>query len=128
LVKLTKKNIAYVNFETALSLHTIFESGFEVDKLILALKIETNVEIIPGDTLVIFDEIQECEAAITSLKYFQENANQYHIVTAGSLLGVALHKNRSFPVGKVDFLDLHPLNFSEFLLAVNEQPLLDFKT
>ena len=114
-----------MNFETALSLHTIFERGFEVDKLILALKIETNAEIIPGDTLVIFDEIQECEAAITSLKYFQENTSQYHIVTAGSLLGVALHKNRSFPVGKVDFLDLHPLNFSEFLLAVNEQPLLE---
>jgi predicted AAA+ superfamily ATPase len=119
------KNIAYVNFETARSLHTIFESGFDVDKLILALKIETNAEIIPGDTLIILDEIQECEAAITSLKYFQENANQYHIVTAGSLLGVALHKNRSFPVGKVDFLDLHPLNFSEFLLALNEQPLLE---
>lgn len=119
------KNIAYVNFETALSLHHVFESGFEVEKLIMALKIETGADIIPGETLIILDEIQECEAAITSLKYFQENANQYHIVAAGSLLGVATNKNRSFPVGKVDFLDLHPLSFSEFLLAVNEPQLLD---
>jgi len=119
------KNTAYVNFETALSLHGIFESGFETDKLIMALKIESGTDIIPGETLIVLDEIQECEAAITSLKYFQENANQYHIMAAGSLLGVALHKNRSFPVGKVDFLDLHPLNFSEFLLAVNEPQLLE---
>lgn len=119
------KNIAYVNFETALSLHHIFESGFEVEKLIMALKIETGADIIPGETLIILDEIQECEAAITSLKYFQENANQYHIVAAGSLLGVASNKKRSFPVGKVDFLDLHPLSFSEFLLAVNEPQLLN---
>ena len=119
------KYIAYVNFETALSLHHVFESGFEVEKLLMALKIETGADIIPGETLIILDEIQECEAAITSLKYFQENANQYHIVAAGSLLGVATNKNRSFPVGKVDFLDLHPLSFSEFLLAVNEPQLLD---
>ena len=118
------KNVAYVNFETALSLHHIFESGFDIERLIMALKIETGADIIPGETLIILDEIQECEAAITSLKYFQENANQYHIVAAGSLLGVASNKNRSFPVGKVDFLDLHPLNFSEFLLAVNEPQLL----
>jgi hypothetical protein len=123
--KMHYKNIAYVNFETALSLHRIFESGFESEKLIMALKIETGADIIPGETLIILDEIQACEAAITSLKYFQENANQYHIIAAGSLLGVASNKNRSFPVGKVDFLDLYPLNFSEFLLAVNEPQLLD---
>jgi predicted AAA+ superfamily ATPase len=119
------KNSAYVNFETAKSLHSIFESGFEVDKLILAIKIESGIEIFEGETLIILDEIQECESALTALKYFQENANQYHIVAAGSLLGVALHKNRSFPVGKVDLLDLHPLNFLEFLLAINEQKLWD---
>jgi predicted AAA+ superfamily ATPase len=119
------KNIAYVNFETALSLHHIFESGFEVEKLILALKIDTGADIVPDETLIILDEIQECEAAITSLKYFQENANQYHIVAADSLLGVATDKMKSFPFGKVDFLDLHPLSFSVFLLAVNEPQLLD---
>jgi predicted AAA+ superfamily ATPase len=123
--KLHYKNVAYINFETAKSLYSIFESGFEVDKLIMALKIETAIDIAAGETLVVLDEIQECEAALTALKYFQENANQYHIVAAGSLLGVALHTNRSFPVGKVDFLDLHPLNFLEFLVAMNEQPLLD---
>jgi len=123
--KMYYKNIAYINFETAKSLHRIFESGFEVDKLIMALKIETDTEIIAGETLIILDEIQECEAALTSLKYFHENANQYHIAAAGSLLGVSLHKNRSFPVGKVDFLDLHPLHFLEFLEAMNELPLLD---
>lgn len=118
------KNIAYINFETAKSLHSIFESGFDVEKLIMALKIETGIEITAGETLIILDEIQECEAALTSLKYFHENANQYHIAAAGSLLGVSLHKNRSFPVGKVDFLDLHPLHFLEFLEAMNELPLL----
>jgi predicted AAA+ superfamily ATPase len=123
--KMYYKNIAYINFETAKSLHRIFESGFEVDKLIMALKIETDTEIMAGETLIILDEIQECEAALTSLKYFYENANQYHIAAAGSLLGVSLHKNRSFPVGKVDFLDLHPLHFLEFLEAMNELPLLD---
>ena len=123
--KTNYKNFAYVNFETAKSLHSIFGSGFEVDKLIMALEIETGVKIAADLTLIILDEIQECEAALTSLKYFQENANQYHIVAAGSLLGVALHKNRSFPVGKVDFLDLHPLSFLEFLDAMNEHQLLD---
>ena len=118
------RNVAYVNFETAKSLRTIFESGFEVPKLVLALKIETGIDIIAGDTLIILDEIQECESALTSLKYFQENGNQYHIIAAGSLLGVAMKKNRSFPVGKVEFLELHPLNFSEFLLALNETQLL----
>jgi predicted AAA+ superfamily ATPase len=119
------QNIAYVNFETAKSLHRIFETGFNTEKLITALKIETGVKIVPADTLIILDEIQECEAALTSLKYFQENANQYHIVAAGSLLGVSLHQNRSFPVGKVDFLDLHPLSFQEFLMAINEDSLLE---
>ena len=118
------QNIAYVNFETAKSLHRIFETGFDTDKLITALKIETGANIVPADTLIILDEIQECEAALTSLKYFQENANHYHIVAAGSLLGVSLHQNRSFPVGKVDFLDLHPLSFQEFLMALNEDSLL----
>lgn len=119
------KKMAYVNFESAKSLHRIFESGFHTEKLITALKIETGIDIVPNDTLIILDEIQECEAALTSLKYFQENANQYHIIAAGSLLGVSLHTNRSFPVGKIDFLDLHPLSFQEYLLALNEKMLHD---
>lgn len=119
------KNIAYVNFEVAKSLHRVFETASDINTLITALKIETDEEILPTDTLIILDEIQECEAALTSLKYFQENANEYHIIAAGSLLGVSLHEHRSFPVGKVDFLDLYPLDFHEFLKALNEQPLFD---
>jgi uncharacterized protein len=83
------------------------------------------VQIDAENTLIVFDEIQEADGGITSLKYFYENAPQYHIVAAGSLLGVSLHKKTSFPVGKVDFIDLYPLNFSEFLLATEQQQLLD---
>lgn len=118
-------NAAYVNLETARSLDSVFQTGADTSKLITALKIETGVEIVPKDTLIILDEIQESEAALTSLKYFQENANEYHIMAAGSLLGVSLHNNRSFPVGKVDFLDLYPLDLEEFLLALKEHSLLD---
>ena len=123
--RLHYQNVAYVNFEAARNLHLVFEQGLAPDRLIQALKIETGVEIVPEHTLIILDEIQECEAALTSLKYFQETAQSYHILAAGSLLGVALHKSRSFPVGKVEFADLHPLNFPEFLLAMNEGRLLD---
>jgi len=117
--------IAYVNFENSKSLNNLFITDFDIQRIITAIQIETDVQINPINTLIIFDEIQECEGAITSLKYFYENAPQYHIVAAGSLLGVALHKHTSFPVGKVDFLDLQPLNFGEFLLALNKKPLFD---
>jgi hypothetical protein len=83
------------------------------------------VQINPENTLIIFDEIQECECALTSLKYFYENAPQFHIIAAGSLLGVSLHQQTSFPVGKVDFMDLYPLSFREFLLALNKTSLYD---
>ena len=87
-------------------------------------QVETEMQITPEDTLIVLDEIQEAEGGLTSLKYFCENAPEYHIIAAGSLLGVALHKTKSFPVGKVDFMDLYPLDFPEFLLAMR-QPLLD---
>src|SRR5690606_28136768 len=92
--------------------------------IIMALKIETGVSIEAENTLIILDEIQEAEGALTSLKYFQENAPQYHIISAGSLLGVALSKHTSFPVGKVNFLDLYPMSFIEFLNAVGDEPLV----
>ena len=117
--------IAYLNFESSKSLQTLFMDNFDIQRIITALQIETEVQIDPGNTLIIFDEIQEAEGALTSLKYFCENAPQFHIIAAGSLLGVALHKHASFPVGKVEFLDLFPLNFTEFLLALNQQPMLD---
>ncbi len=116
---------AYVNFESSAALKSLFSGDFDIRRIITALQIETGVVIEPENTLIVLDEIQEAPGALTSLKYFQETAPDYHIVSAGSLLGVALGGQNSFPVGKVDFLDLYPLDFSEFLQALGEQPLLD---
>lgn len=115
----------YVNFESSKSLRSLFADDFSIKRIITALQIETGISINSENTLIVFDEIQEAEGAITSLKYFCENAPQYHIIAAGSLLGVALHQHASFPVGKVEFLELFPFSFSEFLFAITEQPLLD---
>ena len=115
----------YVNFESSKLLKTLFVDNFDINRIITALQIETGIQVNPENTLIILDEIQEAEGAITSLKYFCENAPQYHIIAAGSLLGVAMHKHTSFPVGKVEFLDLYPLNYAEFLLALDQQPLLN---
>ena len=116
---------AYVNFESSKLLKTLFVDDFDIQRIITALQIETGVQINAEETLIIFDEIQEAGGAITSLKYFCENAPQYHIISAGSLLGVAYHKHISFPVGKVEFLNLFPLSYTEFLLAMDQKPLLD---
>nr|WP_281380765.1 ATP-binding protein [Rhabdobacter roseus] len=118
------EQVAYVNFESSRTLKNIFTHDFDIQRIIMALQIETGVSIDASNTLLIFDEIQEAEGALTSLKYFQENAPEYHIISAGSLLGVALNQQTSFPVGKVAFLDLHPLSFAEFLEALGETPLL----
>jgi len=117
--------IAYVNFESSKSLNTLFADDFDIDRIIAAIQIETGVTIKSESTLIIFDEIQEAEGAITSLKYFNENAPQYHIISAGSLLGVSLHKQTSFPVGMVEFIDLFPMNYEEFLMALDQQALLE---
>ena len=116
---------AYINFEKSNRLNAVFENDFDIPQIITAIEIETGLKINAANTLLIFDEIQESERALTSLKYFYENAPQYHLVCASSLLGVSLHKNRSFPVGKVAFLDLYPLSFNEFLLATNNLALND---
>lgn len=87
----------------------LFSGDFDIERIIQGLKIESGVNIEPENTLVIFDEVQENQKALTALKYFCENANQYNIVVAGSFLGVTMHEGISFPVGKVDFLDLYPL-------------------
>lgn len=115
---------AYFNFESSVELRTIFKAGFEVPKIISALNILANMRIEAEDTLIIFDEIQSCPEAITSLKYFQENNPEYSIFAAGSLLGVSIHQGTSFPVGKVDFMTLYPLNFHEFLNAMGKLELL----
>ncbi len=114
----------YINFEKSKRLKPLFIEDFDIRRVIIALEIETGLSINSDNTLLIFDEIQALPEAITALKYFYEEAPQYHILAAGSLLGVALHKHISFPVGKVDFLNLFPLNFIEFLDALNEAALI----
>ena len=116
---------AYINFDDNSRMRQLFSDDFDVERIIQGLKIEAGVNIEPENTLIIFDEIQETPKALTSLKYFYEKANEYHIIAAGSILGVAMHEGTSFPVGKVDFLDLYPLNFYEFLEALGEKDLVD---
>ena len=115
---------AYVSFYQNNRMQRLFAQGFSIQQLITGLSIETGVEITPEDTLIILDEIQESPHALESLKRFGEEAPEYPLVAAGSLLGVLLHGNVSFPVGKVDNMDLYPMNFREFLGAVGENGLL----
>ena len=112
---------AYVNFDSNPRMQQLFEGEIDVERVILAISAETGVSVNCTDTLLIFDEVQEVPKALGSLKYFCENAPEYAIVAAGSLLGVAMHKGTSFPVGKVDFMDLYPLSFQEFLCALGEE-------
>lgn len=113
------KKTIYINFENNDLMREHFSKDLDTQRIINGLELEYS-EIDSQNTLIILDEIQECPKALTALKYFYENNPEYHIVAAGSLLGVALHKNISFPVGKVDFLDLYPLSFLEFLEALGE--------
>lgn len=122
--KTNYKNVAYVHFDNNSRMEELFKGDLVPSKIIEGLQIETGIKIEPRETLIIFDEIQEVPRALTSLKYFQEEAPEYDIIAAGSLLGVALHNGTSFPVGKVQFLDLYPLNYKEFLKALGEEKLL----
>jgi len=117
---------AYFNFEGNTSLQERFERDLDSRRIIEELGILRGKPIKQEETLIIFDEIQFCNKALTSLKYFCENAPDYHIVSAGSLLGISLSKPLSFPVGKVDFLTLYPMSFYEFLLANGEDMLCDY--
>lgn len=119
------KKIAYISFDNNPRLDTLFQKDLNVKRLLDGLNIEVGFNITPKDTLIIFDEIQENPLALTSLKYFSENAPEYDIVAAGSLLGVAHHKGTGFPVGKVEYLNLYPLSFKEFLLAMKENQILE---
>ena len=119
------KKTAYVNFDSNTRMRQVFEGDINIERMILAISAETGVSINSQDTLLIFDEVQEVPKALTALKYFCEEAPQYAIVAAGSLLGVAMHKGTSFPVGKVDFMDLYPLNFREFLCALGEERFVE---
>ncbi|RGL76977.1 DUF4143 domain-containing protein [Eggerthella lenta] len=116
------KTVAYINFDNNQRMPHAFEGALSPERLIPMLEAESSVEIDPSTTLIVLDEIQEVPRALKSLKYFYEEAPECHVIAAGSSLGIALHNN-SFPVGKVSFLDLHPLSFSEFLLALGRAPL-----
>jgi predicted AAA+ superfamily ATPase len=116
--------VAYINFENNPRMARLFQDDFDVDRIILGLQIETGMNI-SKNSLIIFDEIQEVPMALTALKYFSENAPEYFVLAAGSSLGVAMHEGFSFPVGKVDFLNLHPLTFQEFLDATGNRQLVD---
>ena len=116
--------MAYVNFDNNKRMEKVFEGDYDIDRLILALGIEAGIDISASDTLLIFDEVQEVPRALSSLKYFSENAPEYAVIAASSLLGVALHEGTSFPVGKVDFMDLYPMSFKEFLCARGNDKLV----
>ena len=119
------EGVAYFNFDHDEDLYNLFENTKDPKRILEQLAFIYGKAIIPGKTLIIFDEIQECPNALNSLKYFYEEANEYHIACAGSLLGIRL-SHTSFPVGKVDFFNMYPMTFSEFLIADNAQNLVDY--
>jgi predicted AAA+ superfamily ATPase len=116
------KNVVYLNFENNAGLSTVFERDLKPERIVRELSVISGESIYEKDTLLIFDEIQACEKALTSLKYFCEDAPDYHIAAAGSLLGVTLNRSKfSFPVGKINKITLYPLDFEEFLMALDKQ-------
>lgn len=122
------KKVAYVSFYNNQRMKQVFEADYDIDRIIMNINIETHMEVTPEDTLIIFDEIQEAPKALESLKYFCENAPEYPIIAAGSLLGVAIHNGTSYPVGKVESMELYPMNFREFLMAMGEGALAQLIT
>jgi predicted AAA+ superfamily ATPase len=118
--------MAYFNFDEQNELKQYFETTKDVHRILQQLSMVNGAPILPGKTLIIFDEIQECPAALNTLKYFCENAPEYHIACAGSLLGIKVSKPTTFPVGKVQFLNVHPMTFTEFLWAMGEDNLVGY--
>lgn len=116
-------NTAYVNFDNNPHLASLFDTGYDLQRILLGLQAESHERIIPGETLIIFDEVQECPKALTSLKYFCEQMPEQAIAAAGSLLGITIHEGTGYPVGKVTTLDLYPLSFREFLESRGERAL-----
>ncbi|MDR1747548.1 MAG: ATP-binding protein [Spirochaetaceae bacterium] len=119
------KDTVYVSFDSNRRMQELFSSDLDIERLITGLELYSGKKIVPKETLLIFDEVQEVPQALTSLKYFNENAPEYQIICAGSLLGVALHQGTSFPVGKTEFLDLYPLSFSEFMRAMGKERFVE---
>jgi len=123
--KTAYKETVYISFDNNNQMQALFESNLSIERIITGLELYAGHKINAENTLLIFDEIQEVPKALTSLKYFNENAPQYEIVCAGSMLGVALHQGTSFPVGKVEFLDLYPLSFFEFMMAMGKNQFVE---
>jgi len=119
------ESVAYINFEKVTQLANLFEEDFDIQRILRSIQLATDIVPQVGKTLIIFDEIQSVKRGLLALKYFHEDAPQYHVMAAGSHLGLSIHKDDSFPVGKVDFLDLSPLSYQEFLLAMGKKALLD---
>jgi predicted AAA+ superfamily ATPase len=115
------KTCVYISFDNNRRMHELFSADLNVERIIIGLELYAGHKINPSETLLIFDEIQEVPKALTALKYFNENAPEYSIICAGSLLGVALHQGTSFPVGKVEFMDLYPLSYQEFMHAMGRE-------
>jgi len=119
------KNLVYFNCDGNKTIEQVFQDGFQMKSIIMNLGAIAGQEIFPGETLIVFDEIQEVPSVLTALKYFAEDVPEYHVAAAGSLLGLALHEGTGFPVGKVDILNLYPMSFDEFVLAVQGKQLSD---
>ena len=119
------KNVAYIRFDLDTEIKQNFEQDLNIKRLLMVIQLHAGFPLEAGKTLIIFDEIQECPHALTSLKYFCEEAREHHIIAAGSLLGLYEHKGTGFPVGKVDMLHLYPMSFREFLIASGHQLYAD---
>lgn len=116
-------NVAYINCDDEPRAKDLFLPDYDIDRIVLSIQVITGVNVTPGKTLIILDEIQEAERGLHSLKYFYEKAPEYHVMAAGSLLGITLGRGESFPVGKVDILNMYPMNFSEYLDAMGKDEL-----
>ena len=119
------ENVAYINCDVEPLAKELFAADYNIPRILLTLQAITGTKIEAGKTLIVFDELQEVERGLHSLKYFQENAPEYHVMAAGSLLGITLGKGQSFPVGKVNVMSLYPMDFEEFLMAAGETDLCD---
>lgn len=114
-------NVAYINCDNNALVRDLFTPDYNIGRILLTIGAITGVNIQPGKTLIIMDEVQELKRGLASLKYFCEDAPQYHVAVAGSLLGLTLHDGDSYPVGKVNTLNMYPMTFEEFLLARNRK-------
>ena len=123
--RLEYTNTVYINFDSNFRMAELFSADLDITRIIRGIEIYTGEKINSEDTLIIFDEVQEVPKALSSLKYFYEDAPEYHVVCAGSLLGIALHGGTSFPVGKVEFMKLYPMSFREFLTATGREQYVD---